>query len=53
MTVYFILSTLLFAFLTFIWSKAGWNFFIKMAFFGMFVYGLVLTLGAFGFVVKG
>jgi hypothetical protein len=52
MTTYLVLSTLMFAFLTFIWSKAGYNFFIKMAFFGLFVYGLVLSLDAFGFILK-
>lgn len=53
MTAFLVLSTIMFLFLTFIWSKVSWNFLIKITFFCMFIYGLVLTLSDFGFVIRG
>lgn len=51
--LYLYISLFLFAFLSFVWSKSGWtNALIKFSFFGMFVYGLVLALQTFGFIVK-
>lgn len=51
--LYLYISLFLFAFLSFIWTKKDWfNAIIKFSFFGMSVYGLVLALQAFGFIVK-
>lgn len=40
-------------FLTLIWSKSGWpNFLLKLAFFAMMIYGIVLSLSFAGLVGK-
>ena len=39
------ISTLLFLFLSLIWSKAGWNLLIKMIFISMTLWGMLHLLG--------
>ena len=48
-SIYLIISTVMFGLLFLIWSKSDWfNFLIKVAFFGMFVTGMIINLKAHG-----
>jgi hypothetical protein len=53
MQAFIFIATALFMFLTVIWSKSNWaNFLIKLVFFGMMVYGIVLILSVTGVIGK-
>ncbi len=52
MTSFIIIATIIFGLLTLIWSKTGWlDFFIKVAFFIMTIWGLILALQALGYLM--
>lgn len=52
LTVYHVLSTILFAILFVIWSSNHWvNTFIKMVLFSMMVFGIISTIYGAGFII--
>lgn len=53
MTPFIIVATIIFALLALIWKKGDWfNFFLKALFFGMTLWGIVLSLQTLGYLIK-
>ena len=53
LNLYLVFSTALFSFLFLIWNRENWtNLFLKFTMFILSVGGFVLSLNAFGFIVK-
>jgi hypothetical protein len=53
MQIFVFIATFMFMFLTVIWSKSNWaNFLIKLAYFAMVIYGVILSLSIIGIIGK-